>query len=313
MNIVNNNKNFKPQTKSVTVGKTSSNIESDISELISLRKRFPNNPMIGYLNINHIGNKIINLRDICFKAPIDILCIDETKLDCSYPDSQFHIDGYQFPPFRKDRNKNGGGKIVYTREGIIVKRLKELEGKTSEIICLELTISKKKWCVTFAYRPPQTNNKKLFFSELNISLNLITNKYENILLMGDLNIDILNRATDTNNYLSDLCDTFSLTNIISGKTCFKKLSGTSIDILLTNRSRSFHNTAIIETGLSDHHKLIISFLKSYSIRLPPKKIEYRNYKKFDTNKFLRDLDKEMLKGEMYSNNNDMYVTFHKGF
>ena len=55
--------------------------------------------------------------------------------------------------------------------------------------------------------------------------------------MGDLNIDTPNSLTkDMNNYLSDLCDTFSLKNIIKGKTCFKTLEGTSIDVLLTNRS-----------------------------------------------------------------------------
>ena len=39
--------------------------------------------------------------------------------------------------------------------------------------------------------------------------------------MGDLNIDTADKTKDTYNYLSDLCDTFSLTNIINGKTCFK--------------------------------------------------------------------------------------------
>ena len=58
--------------------------------------------------------------------------------------------------------------------------------------------------------------------------------------MGDLNADTQNLAKDTNNYLCDLCDTFSLINIIKGKTCFKVLEGTSIDVLLTNRPRSFH-------------------------------------------------------------------------
>ena len=76
---------------------------------------------------------------------IDNLCVDETKLGSSYPNAQFHIDGYQFPSFRKDRNKYGGGKVVYIRGGIIAN----LEGKHSETICLELTVSKKKWCITF--------------------------------------------------------------------------------------------------------------------------------------------------------------------
>ena len=93
------------------------------------------------------------------KAPIDILCIDETKIDESFPDSQFQIETINFRHFSRDRNSKGGGKIVYVRQGLITKRLKNFESKTIETICIELTISKKKWCILFAYRPPNFPKK----------------------------------------------------------------------------------------------------------------------------------------------------------
>ena len=88
-----------------------SNIESDVSGLVKLRKDYINNPIIGYLNIISLSQKIVCLREICLKTSIDILCDDETKLDFFYHNAQFHIDGYQFPPFRKDRNNDR--KMVY--------------------------------------------------------------------------------------------------------------------------------------------------------------------------------------------------------
>ena len=87
--------------------------------------------------------------------------------------------------------------------------------------------------------------------------------------MGDLNIDTQKNGADTNHYPSDLCDTFSLVNLISSSTCFKSLSGTSIDVFLANRTRSFHNAAITETGMSDHHKLIASFFRSHFVQILP--------------------------------------------
>ena len=144
--------------------------------------------MIAYLNINHFENKVINFREICHQAPTDIICVDETKLNSSYPDSQFPIDGYQFPPFGRDRNKYVGGKIAYVREGFIAKRLIYLEVNTHKTICIEVKISKKR-CINFVHRPPHSNNKKVFFSELTTSLNHATIKYYNIVVMGDLNID----------------------------------------------------------------------------------------------------------------------------
>ena len=97
------------------------------------------------------------------KCPIDIVRIDETKIDPSFPDVQFHIDGHQFPSFCGDRNKKGERKIVFVRESIIAKRMKQLEGKISEPICIELTFSMKKWLVVFAYRPPRNANKHTFY------------------------------------------------------------------------------------------------------------------------------------------------------
>ena len=54
---------------------------------------------------------------------MDILCIDETNLDDSFPDSQFKISGYQFPFLGRDKDKRGGGKIVFIRQGLMVNRL----------------------------------------------------------------------------------------------------------------------------------------------------------------------------------------------
>ena len=102
--------------------------------------------------------------------------------------------------------------MVFVRNGITSKRLESLEGKESEMICREFTISKKKWCTIFAYRPPKNDNKVMFFNELNLSLNQCINKHDNIIVMGDLNIDISDKKKDNNNFLSDLCDTFSLQN-----------------------------------------------------------------------------------------------------
>ena len=92
-----------------------------------LSKEHQSNPIIGYLNINSLRNKINDLRKIGRKTQIHVICIDETKLNESFPDTQFYIKGYQHPAFRKDSNKNGGGKIVDVKEGLIAKRILEYE------------------------------------------------------------------------------------------------------------------------------------------------------------------------------------------
>ena len=72
----------------------------DMDMLMKTRKTYEKNPIIGYLNIDSLRSKILSLKEILHKASIDILCIDETKLDETFPNAQFMIENYQFPPFR---------------------------------------------------------------------------------------------------------------------------------------------------------------------------------------------------------------------
>ena len=55
----------------------------------------------------------------------------------------------------------------------------------------------------------------MFFNELNETLSKAVNSYENIIVIGDLNIDVSDPDKDRNNYLSDFVDTFSLLNLIN--------------------------------------------------------------------------------------------------
>ena len=51
------------------------------------------------------------------KGFADVFLTSETKVDDSFPEGQFFIDGYH-TPLRYDRNGNGGGILLYVREEI---------------------------------------------------------------------------------------------------------------------------------------------------------------------------------------------------
>ena len=100
--------------------------------------------------------------------------------------------------------------------------------------------------------------------------------------------------------MSDICDTFSLSNLVNGVTCVKSQNGTSIDVMLTNRPRSIHNISLIETDLSDYRKMIVSVFRAFFKRLPAKVIEHRNYQTFDQNEFLQNLHQGLIKSNSYN-------------
>ena len=66
------------------------------------------------------------------KAPIDILCLDKTKFDSSFIETQFKINGYQHPPIRRDRNSKVVVKLylsgrVLSQKGVLKLKLKQLK------------------------------------------------------------------------------------------------------------------------------------------------------------------------------------------
>ena len=281
------------------------NPEGTLDDLANLRSKHKSNPIIGYVNINSLrGDKLNQLKIILHISPIDILCIDETKLTSNFPDAQFLIEGYQHPPIRRDRSAEnqksmGGGKLVYIKDGLVAKRVTNYETPTAETICVELSIAHRKWLILFAYRP-ESINRNLFFAEINMSLSKALKNFQNI-LTGDLNVNMDQPANDVKGYLSDICDTYNLTNLIKSKTCTKKKDGSSIDVLLTTCPKSFCNTCVIETGLSDYHKLIMTFLKCKFERIPPKIIYYRKYKNFKESMFLKELASISFKNVLKEN------------
>ena len=69
-----------------------------------MRKNNPNNFIVGHLNINTIRNKFSAVKEL-LSQNLNLLVLSETKIDDSFPNNQFWIDGYKL--FRKDRNAFG--------------------------------------------------------------------------------------------------------------------------------------------------------------------------------------------------------------
>ena len=84
-------------------------------------------------------------------------------------------------------------------------------------------------------------------------------------------------------------DCYNLSSLVKSPTCFKSDSPRCIDLILTKRKRSFQNTVVIHTGLSDFHAMIVTVLKDGYRKKGPKIINYRNYPKFCAEDFRKDL------------------------
>ena len=230
--------------------------ENPVIMLKNLKEKNENRLLIAHLNINFLSNKFEALRSFVV-GKIDILLISETKLDESFPLNQFTLEGFS-TPYRADRNSQGGGLIIYIREDIPSKELKvknlpcDIEG-----IFVDVIIGKNKWFLMGGYNP-QKEKISYYLSHVSKVIDKYMGDYDNFILLGDFNVAT---SEDT---MNDFCQMYRLDNLINEPTCYKNVNNpSSIDVMLTNRKSSFQDSITIETGLSDHHKMTLSVLKTF--------------------------------------------------
>ena len=129
----------------------------DPSKILNdLRIKNINRLVIGHLNVNSVERKFESLKEV-IQGNIDILVLSETKLDESYSTNMFDIEGYTLP-FRRDRNINGGGVLIYVKEGIPCRELKMMSATENvEGIFLEINLRKRKWLLFGGYNNCKSN------------------------------------------------------------------------------------------------------------------------------------------------------------
>ena len=199
--------------------------------------------------------------------------------------AQFVLEGYQ-APYRLDVNCRSGGILVYVKSSIPSRHLESGNICNSiQAIPFEINLRKEKWLVISIYRPP-SQNSEFFLNQLKKLMDSFADKYDNYLIMGDFNLEPKEAS------LMDFLSSNNLTNLIKSNTCFKG-SGSCIDLILTNRKYSFKYTSSYETGISDHHHMIYTMLKSCFNNAEPRLINYRDYKNFSKEDFHKDLGKAL--------------------
>ena len=121
------------------------------------RYKNPKNVIIGHLNVNPLTNKFVTVDELTIKK-IDICLISQTKVDTSFLNQQFKINGYKM--FRRDRDRFGEGLMFYVNEQIPSQVLSlESIPMDTELILLEFTIENRRWLCIGTYRPPFQNEK----------------------------------------------------------------------------------------------------------------------------------------------------------
>ena len=136
------------------------------------------------------------------------------------------------------------------------------------------------WLFVSIYKSPSQSNQ-YFLDILGDLLDFYSQDYDNKVILADFNLEPSNPS------IVSFMNNQNLFYLVKSNTCFKG-EGSCIDLILTNRKYSFKNTCSFETGLSDHHHLINSVMKTTTFKSEePIKLNYREHSHFSS-KCLKD-------------------------
>ena len=265
---------------------------------------------IAHLNIRSLANKWEVFKAQFVDKNLHVLGLSETWLNYKLPNNLFNLSN-DFTMLRNDRNwsddgklepKKGGGVALYVKSSLNYSETDFSEWNTStiDIESQWITIkppNAKTILIGNIYRPPQGNVDR-FIQVLDNYFNSIDlSKYE-MFLMGDMNIDMLDKNNEAGKKLMNSIKPFGFCQLIKEPTRYSPIKNSLLDIFITN-SNFIYKSDICNINLSDHQMILVTRKK---IKHPKQKCSfigrsYRNYNKEEFQDTIQNADWTKYDGE----------------
>jgi len=146
--------------------------------------------MMASVNINSLLPHIVELRVFMSNSKIDLLSINETKLDLTIDDAELYLAVFEL--IRKDRvrnGRNGGGIYFYVPSNLNYKIRDDLSFGNLELLVLEVTrFRSRPFLVSTWYRHP--DSPVSVFKDIEEVVMKIDEENWEFFLLGDLNVDL---------------------------------------------------------------------------------------------------------------------------
>lgn len=250
---------------------------------------------ICHINAQSLRRKIDEFRVIFENSSIDFICVSETWFDSSVTDLSVSLDGYSLR--RVDREDGYGGVAIYIRNGINfnikctsrdVCSLVDIDSADPmnfvEYLFIEVKSDGRKLLVGSVYRPNRNINTRRFVQTLEV----LTAMYDNIIIAGDFNSDLLADRS--------LLNEFSALGLASPNTTtpthFTETTNTLLDLFLVGEESSILLYDQLSAPCFSKHDLIF-MTYNFQLASPVKTVTFRDFKNINT----RLLEQEFLRIE----------------
>ncbi|XP_033107617.1 uncharacterized protein LOC117109396 [Anneissia japonica] len=240
------------------------------------------------LNIVTLTGKFDNFKHLIENNSIDVIVLNETRLDNTISDRDVNINEYDI--YRKDRNREGGGVAMYINcNGGFTHNLRNDLMDSELKMIVEIRRPNTKPILVLAwYRPP--NSEMSVFDKVSNVLEKIESINYEIIMIGDLNWDPMSpNKTCYTTRMIDLANSFHLHQLFSEPTRVTQNSRTLIDHIYTSTPNKINNSGVLHTGISDHSAVFVILGREKKVNRKHKFKTCRNYKHFDVHKFKQDM------------------------
>ena len=229
----------------------------------------------------------------------------ETWLNDTNPKGTLTFKGYKH--IRKDRGQafkqkykknNGGGVAIIYKETLKVKLQTELNEDDDEVLWASIRVTGNSYLIGAIYRPDYSDLLEGQFSALEKHLQNAFQQSSNIIIIGDLNVDVLNPVRQEDRTLKQrldaIFDSFDMHQIIKNPTRVTYKTASLIDHIWVSSNCKIGDSNTTD-GVSDHHA-IYAELKVPMDRTN-KKLKARTYKQYDRKKIVKEYEEEIEKSK----------------
>ena len=222
----------------------------------------------------------------------DVLTFVETWLD-EIIEPLANIEGYNMVTKHKNGNKTGGGLAIYISEKftytvldiMVPNQLSHL----FDCLFIEIMGGKKSIIIGILYRSPSLNSIKELCDFLNPTLNKLKSLNKEVIIAGDLNIDLL--KYDSHSETACFLDMFLEHGFIPKITLPTRVTHTSatlIDHIFIKVTDTSTSCGTITSDITDHYMNFITFeIQTTSKRHD--KISYRVSSQNNINNFIEEM------------------------
>lgn len=224
-------------------------------------------------------------QELCCLHCFDIIGVSESHLSDAVCDDDIMLENYNC--FRRDRNRHGGGVLLYVHNSFSCHRRTDLECDDLELLWCEVQLTNHKLLAGVCYRPPNQNAQSIenFIECLNDSLLSITaSSNQTTVLMGDFNDRCSLWHSDHSNSelglkLVNLLSSFNMSQLIESPTRNDYL----LDLLITDSPECVFDTGVLDPIDQLDHSIIFGSLASARPKLAKvtRKIWLYNHGNFD--------------------------------